>query len=132
MSLNLWPHLIWTSWNSFVPAASCTVRPLLYWPLTPWWSNGFLLLINRIPLNAFAPYKAEEVPGTNSTSSTSVSTIPNKFPNGKLRAGAELSIPSTNCTNLVFAKVAKPLVLIDLKVKLFTFISTPFKFSRPS
>ena len=83
-------------------------------------------------MNAFAPYKADEAPGIISTLNTSVSVIPSKLPSGKFNAGAELSIPSTNCTNLVFAKVANPLVLIALNVKLLTFISTPFKFSRPS
>ena len=114
------------------PAASCEVIPCLYCPLNPVWSNGFLLFIKRIPLNAFAPYRAEDAPGNNSTLNTSVSVIPSKLPNGKFKAGAELSIPSTNCTNLVFANVAKPLVLIALKVKLLTLISTPFMFSNPS
>ena len=114
------------------PAASCEVIPCLYCPLRPVWSKGLLLVIRRIPLNAFAPYKAEDAPGNNSTLNTSVSVIPSKFPNGKFNAGAELSIPSTSCTNLVFANVAKPLVLIALNVKLFTFISTPFMFSNPS
>ena len=88
--------------------------------------------MNKIPLNAFAPYKAEAAPGSNSTLCTSVSVIPNKLPSGKLSAGAELSIPSTNCIKRVLANVAKPLVLMDLKVKLLVFISTPFRFSKPS
>ena len=71
-------------------------------------------------------------PGRSSTLRTSVSVIPNKFPKGKLSAGAELSIPSTNCIKRVFANVANPLVLIDLNVKLLVLISTPFKFSNPS
>ena len=85
-----------------------------------------------IPLNAFAPYSAEEAPGNNSTVSTSNSDIPSKFPNAKFNAGEALSIPSTNCMKRVFAKVAKPRVFTDLKVKLLVFTSTPFKFSKPS
>ena len=88
--------------------------------------------MNKIPLNAFAPYNAEAAPGSNSTLWISVSIIPTRFPIGKFNAGVELSIPSTNCMNLVLAKVAKPLVLTDLNVKLLTFTSTPFRFSRPS
>ena len=81
---------------------------------------------------ALAPYNAELVPGINSTFKTSVSVIPKRFPNGKFKAGAALSIPSTNCTNLVLANVPNPLELIALKVKLFVLMSTPFKFSSPS
>ena len=88
--------------------------------------------MNIIPLKAFAPYSAEDAPGNISTDSTSNSESPNKLPTAKFNPGAELSIPSTNCMNLSFAKVAKPRVFTDLKVKLFVFTSTPFKFSKPS
>ncbi len=57
--------------------------------------------------------------------------IPTKFPIGKFNAGVELSIPSTNCINLLFENVANPLVFTDLNVKLLVFTSTPFRFSRP-
>ena len=87
--------------------------------------------MNKIPLKAFAPYNAEDAPGSNSTLKTSVSTIPTKLPIGKFKAGVELSIPSTNCIKRVLAKDAKPLVLTDLKVKLLVLTSTPFKFSSP-
>ena len=88
--------------------------------------------MNIIPLKAFAPYNAEDAPGKISTVATSNSDIPKRFPIAKFNAGDELSIPSTNCINLVFANVAKPRVFTDLNVKLFVLISTPFKFSKPS
>ena len=100
--------------------------------LIPWSSKGLLLVINIIPLNAFAPYSAEDAPGNNSTVFTSNSDIPKRLPIAKFKAGDELSIPSTNCIKRVFAKVAKPRVFTDLNVKLFVLISTPFKFSKPS
>ena len=86
--------------------------------------------MNKIPLNALAPYKAEDAPGSNSTLFTSSSFIPRKFPTAKLSAGDALSIPSTNCTKRTFAKVAKPLVFTELNVKLPLLRSTPFKFSK--
>ena len=85
-----------------------------------------------IPLKAFAPYNADDAPGSNSTVFTSNSDIPNKLPIAKLSAGDELSMPSTNCIKRVFANVAKPLVFTDLKVKLLVFTSTPLRFSKPS
>ncbi len=88
--------------------------------------------MNIIPLNAFAPYNAEEAPGNNSTVFTSNSDIPKRLPIAKFNAGEELSIPSTSCIKRVFANVAKPLVFTDLNVKLFVLTSTPFKFSKPS
>ena len=88
--------------------------------------------MNKIPLNAFAPYNADEAPGSNSTLCTSNSESPIKFPKTKFKAGEELSIPSTNCIKRVLATVAKPLVLIDLKFKLLVLKCTSFKFSKPS
>ncbi|MNF65002.1 hypothetical protein D3C84_467520 [compost metagenome] len=94
--------------------------------------KGLLLVINIIPLKAFAPYSAEEAPGKSSTLATSISEIPIKLPNTKFNAGDELSIPSTNCIKRVFATVAKPRVLIDLNEILLVLKFTSFKFSKPS
>ena len=55
-----------------------------------------------------------------------------RLPKLKFNAGDELSIPSTNCINRVLATVAKPLVFIDLKLKLDVLKCTSFKFSKPS
>ena len=76
-------------------------------------------------MNALGPYKAEDEPGTISTLSKSSGLIPTKFPVGKFRSGADVSIPSTSCTNLVFASVAKPLVLTAAKFRLPLLTLTP-------
>ena len=88
--------------------------------------------MNKIPLNAFAPYKADDAPGNNSTLWTSNSDTPTRLPKTKFNKGEELSIPSTNCMKRVLATVAKPLVLIDLKDILLVFICTSLRFSKPS
>ena len=115
-----------------VPAAFCDVCPNFAYPVIPWLVNGLLLVINNIPLKAFAPYKAEDAPGSNSTLCTSISDKPIKFPKTKFNKGDELSIPSTNCIKRVLATEANPRVLIDLNDILEVFICTSFMFSSPS
>ena len=56
--------------------------------------------------------------------SKSSGLTPTRLPVGKFRSGADVSIPSTSCTNLVFASVEKPLVFIAAKFKLPEGITT--------
>ena len=58
--------------------------------------------------------------------SKSSGLTPTRLPVGKFRSGADVSIPSTSCTNLVFASVEKPLVFIAAKFKLPRLTFIPF------
>ena len=78
------------------------------------------------------PYNTEDAPGNNSILSTSNSVKPTMLPTAKFKPGAWLSIPSTNWLARTLPLTLKPLVPIDLNVKLAVIMSTPFKFARIS
>src|SRR5258707_7372978 len=93
--------------------------------LTPWYLNGSLLDMSRVPFIPPDPYSAEEAPGSSSILSTSREERPTTDPTEKLRPGAWLSIPSTNWLNRAFPLPLKPRVVKEVKVRLEEVTSTP-------
>ena len=111
---------------------STCITPPRTCALKPWYLNGFLLLISKVPFMPPDPYNADDAPESNSMLSTSRSVKPIMLPTEKFKPGAWLSIPSTSWLKRRLPLPLNPRVLGVLNVKLEVTISTPFRFAMTS
>ena len=90
-------------------------------------------MIKRTPLKAFGPYRADEAPGRNSTSATSISEMPTILPRAKLPlAIPALSTPSISWISPVLCISPKPRPVAPLKIMLLAIRLTSRRSARPS